>query len=72
MSRHATIIGVKGEKWSSISVGTANDIRDEFKHGSFAGFDRVHYLDTSGGTKRKRISKPAPKAKAKEAPKAKS
>jgi len=48
------LIGLKGGKWSSISVGAANEIREEYKFGTFEGFDRIQYLDTSGGRKRKR------------------
>ena len=69
MSRTATIIGRRGGNWSSLSIGSASDIREEFKHGKFTGFEVVHYLDTSGGTRRKK-GKPAP-AKAKAAPKQK-
>jgi len=67
MARTATIIGSKGGAWSSIAVGSPVDLRPEFKHGSFAGFDQVYYLDTSGGTKRKRgqIKSPAAKAQGK-------
>ena len=61
MSRTATIIGSKGGKWSSISVGSPVDLRPEFKHGSFAGFDTVYYLDTSGGKRRKRGQVSSPK-----------
>lgn len=65
MSRVATIIGAKGGKWSSISVGPATEQREEYKRGKFAGFDKILYLDSSGGTRRKRGQKKAPAAKAK-------
>jgi len=66
MARIATILGSKGGKWSSISVGSPVDLRPEWEHGSFKGFDRVVYLDTSGGSKRKKGQPAAaPKAKAK-------
>jgi len=64
MSRVATIIGAKGGKWASISVGPANEQRQEYKSGKFAGFDRIIYLDSSGGTRRKRGQKKPPAAKA--------
>jgi len=65
MSRTATIIGSKSGKWSSISVGSPSDLRKDFKFGDFEGFDKVYYLDSSGGTRRKKGKKAAPKAKAK-------
>ena len=61
MARTATIIGSKSGKWSSISVGSPVDLRNEFKFGDFAGFDKVYYLDTSGGTRRKRGKAAQPK-----------
>ena len=64
MSRTATIIGSKGGKWSSISVGSPVDLREEWRHSAFAGYDRVLYLDSSGGTRRKRGQKKLPAAKA--------
>jgi len=67
MSRTATIIGSKSGKWQSISVGSPADLRPEFKHGDFAGFDKVIYLDTSGGSRRKKGKKAAPKKKAQKA-----
>ena len=54
MARQATIIGRKGDKWSSMAVGTSNEILKKYKHDSFQGFDQVWYLDTSGGHKRKK------------------
>ena len=69
MARHATIIGKKGDTWSSIAVGTAGDLREKFKRDKFPGFDRIHYLDTSGGHRRKKgggASKAKPKGKAKD------
>ena len=65
MARAATVIGLKGGKWQPISAGPANEIREEFKHGAYKGFSRVVYLDTSGGTKRKKGSPAAAPAKAK-------
>ena len=64
MARTATIIGSKSGKWSSISVGSPVDLREEWRRSDFAGFDQVYYLDTSGGTKRKRVQKKPPAAKA--------
>ena len=49
MSKVATIIGSKNGKWSSIEVGTAPTVRTKFKKGKFVGFERVLYLDSSGG-----------------------
>jgi len=67
MARHATIIASKGGTWESLSVGSPVQLRSEFKHGAFAGFEQVYYLDTSGGTRRKKgkpgAAKPKPKAK---------
>ena len=68
MSRHATIIGRKGETWSSLGIGSASEMREKFKRESFPGFERVHYLDTSGGHRRKKGGE-APKAKPKAKPK---
>ena len=66
MAKVATISALKGGKWQPISAGPANEIRAEYKHGDFKGFDRVLYLDTSGDTKRKKGQPAAaPKAKAK-------
>jgi hypothetical protein len=59
-----SLIGLKGNKWQPIAAGPANEIRDEFKHGDFKGFARVVYLDTGGGTKRKK-GQPAAVSKAK-------
>ena len=56
MAKQATIIGRKGEKWSSVAVGTASEMREKFKYDSFAGFEQVWILDTSGGHKRKKGS----------------
>tara|TARA_R110000824_G_scaffold180061_1_gene360446 strand:+ start:7296 stop:7499 length:204 start_codon:yes stop_codon:yes gene_type:complete len=66
--RQATIIGQKDGKLQSIAVGSAAEMRTKYKHDSFAGFGQVYYLDTSGGTRRKKGSekpkaKPKPKAK---------
>ena len=67
MARQATIIARKGSKWESVAVGSAREIRDKYKHDNFAGFEQVHYLDTSGGHRRKKgtqaEAKPAPKKK---------
>ena len=71
MARHATLIGRKGDQWESISVGSAAEMRLEFKKGKFPGFDRVVYLDTSGTSRRKKGSAEAVKAKPKATPKAK-
>ena len=54
MSRIASIIGLKGGKWQSLSQGPANDQRAEFKQNDYPGFERVLYMDSSGGTKRKK------------------
>ena len=67
MARQATIIGAKKGKWSSISVGSPAELRPEFKYGDFLGYDSVVYLDTSGGTRRKKGKKAAPKSKASKA-----
>ena len=66
MARQATIIGRKGDTWSSVAIGTSSEIREKFKHDSFPGLDQIWYLDTSGGHKRKKGggSKAAPKKKA--------
>jgi len=66
MSAHATILGIKDGKASSISTGSPAKLRTEFKHGSFEGYDRVIYLDTSGNRRRKRgaINSSPKKAKA--------
>jgi hypothetical protein len=63
--RHATLIGSKGGKFESIAVGNAQEIREQYKRESFPGFSQVYYLDTSGGTRRKRGAEQAPKKKAK-------
>jgi len=63
MARHATLIGRKaGSKWSSIAVGSASEMKDKFRRDSFAGFEQVHYLDTSGGHRRKKGSPEVKKA----------
>lgn len=61
MARKATIIGSKGDKLESIHVGSADKMREKFKHGSFAGYGQVYYLDTSGGVRRKRGAEKVPK-----------
>ena len=62
--RHATLIGTKGGKMVSIATGNAQEIREKYKHDTFAGYGQVYYLDTSGGTRRKKGAD-APKAKPK-------
>ena len=54
MSATATIIGRKGAVWSSIAVGSVADMRVKFKRDKFPGFAVVRYLDTSGGSRRKK------------------
>lgn len=69
MAKQATIIGKKGATWSSLGVGSASEMREKFKREKFPGFDRVHYMDTSGGHRRKKggdASKAKPKGKAKD------
>lgn len=61
MARKATIIGSKGDKLESIAVGAADKMRDKFKRDSFAGYTQVYYLDTSGGSRRKRGADTVPK-----------
>ena len=65
MARHATIIARKGNTWKSLAVGSAQEMREKFKREKFEGYERVHYLDTSGGHRRKKGTQPAPKAKPK-------
>ena len=52
--RLATIVGSKGGKFTSVSVGNANDVKKEFKKGKFPQFDKVVFFDSSGGLIRKR------------------
>ena len=63
--RHATLIGSKGGKFQSIATGNAEEIREKYKRENFAGFSQVYYLDTSGGTRRKKGAPAAGKAKPK-------
>ena len=63
--RHATIIGSKNGKFQSIAVGNAQEMRDKYKYETFEGFGQVYYLDTSGGTRRKKGAPKAAKGKAK-------
>ncbi len=66
--RLATIVGSKGGKFTSVSVGNANDVKKEFKKGKFPQFDKVVFFDSSGGLIRKRGQAQA-KAEAKAEPK---
>lgn len=66
--RLATIVGSKGGKFTSVSVGNANEVKKEFKKGKFPQFDKVVFFDSSGGLIRKRGQAEA-KAKAKPEPK---
>jgi len=62
--RLATIVGSKGGKFTSVSVGNSNDVKKEFKKGKFPQFDKVVFFDSSGGLIRKRgqaEAKPEPK-----------
>lgn len=62
--RLATIVGSKGGKFTSVSVGNAHDVKKEFKKGKFPQFDKVVYFDSSAGLLRKRgqaEAKPEPK-----------
>lgn len=68
MAKQATLIGKKGDTWSSVAVGSASEMRAKFKSGKFPGFDRVVYLDTSGTSRRKKGSAAAVKPKAKAKP----
>ena len=63
--RHATLIGTKSGKMISIATGNAKEIRDQYKRETFPGFGQVYYLDTTGGTRRKKgaIEEANPKPK---------
>ena len=69
MAKQATILGLKGDTWTSLGVGSGSEMRAAFKQGKFPGFDRVVYLDTSGVSRRKKGSAAAVKAKPKAKPK---
>ena len=61
MAKVATLIGRKGETWSPIAIGKGSEMRERFKKDSFAGFDCVRYLDTSGTSRRKKGAPAPPK-----------
>jgi len=63
--RHATLIGTKAGKMVSIATGNAQEMRDQYKRESFPGYGQVYYLDTTGGTRRKKGSPAEQKSKAK-------
>tara|TARA_R110002020_G_scaffold168202_2_gene356877 strand:+ start:717 stop:950 length:234 start_codon:yes stop_codon:yes gene_type:complete len=54
MARIASIVGLKAGNWVNISCGPATEQRATYKQGNYPGFDRVLYMDSSGGTKRKK------------------
>ena len=50
----------------SIATGNAQEIREQYKRETFPGFGQVYYLDTTGGTRRKKgaqVNKAKPKGK---------